>query len=265
MGVRITSRSRPRYDYPWPYHTGEKTQAEMLSVRDSGTSGHINFMGPFSLAAVMEMLYRVKTYQVEATLNIKYPEGTSPPTADGTMSAALISHQPFGGTPLLSDEISIFSYNRDDLAAIHEPIVFDSRTGYVFFTPVRGTTPAYPVDQFEPPISVIKDENGEYWLDGNFECDCYETLTPPDTFTGDITAFSDGGGGEAEVFIDVQIILQSGTFTVRASALGSGSETIVGTPTLSFTATEWFPYATTTGDPAWDTTTGEAINGGPGA
>jgi hypothetical protein len=30
-------------------------------------------------------------------------------------------------------------------------------------------------------------------------------------------------------------------------------------------ATEWWPYATTTGQPAWDAETGAPINGGPGA
>jgi hypothetical protein len=32
-----------------------------------------------------------------------------------------------------------------------------------------------------------------------------------------------------------------------------------------FEATEWWPYATTAGLPAWDTTTGLPLNGGPGA
>jgi hypothetical protein len=33
----------------------------------------------------------------------------------------------------------------------------------------------------------------------------------------------------------------------------------------SVTAVEWFPYATSTGQPAWDTSTGAPINGGPAA
>jgi hypothetical protein len=32
-----------------------------------------------------------------------------------------------------------------------------------------------------------------------------------------------------------------------------------------FEPSEWWPYATTTGDPAWDEESGEPINGGPGA
>jgi hypothetical protein len=36
-------------------------------------------------------------------------------------------------------------------------------------------------------------------------------------------------------------------------------------PSPVITATKWWPYATTTGDPAWDEENGEPINGGPGA
>jgi len=47
-------------------------------------------------------------------------------------------------------------------------------------------------------------------------------------------------------------------------AAGAVPETVTGTDFI-LKATEWWPYATTTGDPAWDTATGLPINGGPGA
>ena len=63
--------------------------------------------------------------------------------------------------------------------------------------------------------------------------------------------------------------LASGSMTFPARHLTSGTagyaEISFGTPTLVLTATEWWPYATTAAAAAWNTATGAAANGGPGA
>ena len=70
------------------------------------------------------------------------------------------------------------------------------------------------------------------------------------------------GNGTYEEF-NADLVLYSGTYSITALSLSAGEPMRNGAMTI--TATEWFPYKTTTGDDAWNTTTGAAANGGPAA
>lgn len=71
-------------------------------------------------------------------------------------------------------------------------------------------------------------------------------------------------GGYALIGATLRIVLGGGdTLILPLYADTSGGYTYSGSITV--TATKWWPYKTTAGDPAWDSTTGLPINGGPGA
>lgn len=92
---------------------------------------------------------------------------------------------------------------------------------------------------------IYKDENGEYWIRATVDND-------------DVRINRNVRESVDDIEFDCSLVLNCGTFPVKFYSSGV-------TPNLTITATAWWPYATKSGDPAWDTATGDPINGGPGA
>lgn len=96
------------------------------------------------------------------------------------------------------------------------------------------------------------DDDGQYYIfdiDGDFYLRGRIAISGPDGAVGNWNV--DWGIGAATITVK----LECGDFPV--SCIGDFS--------ADFEVTGWFPYKTTDGLPAWNTSTGEAINGGPGA
>ena len=207
MGHRITWRSRPRSDYPWPLKT-----VEIASV---GTPDPDYLIGPFPMDAVLELLYRVKKFRVDDEYDILYEPHTltEKDIFEGTRNGPI-------SPPLYGEHITSFS-----------------RIQWI----EPGTS--YPGDV---NADIFKTADG-YYLRGRFRFDTSNSWVA--------NWAVDYINTDAQT---VDFVLSSGTYTVT---MFGGS--ISGTPTI--TATEWWPYKTTAGLPAWDTATGAPINGGPGA
>jgi len=227
MPTRITSRSRPvTREYPWPLRTRETNVAELVSA---GTYG-IGLIGPLPIEAVMELVYRVRelTFEGEVTFDEGDPATISPP-APARMEA---------------DEIEVWRatrYTGNQLPVTSPP--WDE------FNLAIDTANAEAMGQ--GGYEVFADENNRYWLsgklgegDGSGVAITTWPLAPPDSE------------------IEIDLVLSSGTYPI----IGYVTSTVPPlTAYMTITATEWHPYATKSGAPAWDVATGQPINGGPGA
>jgi hypothetical protein len=81
------------------------------------------------------------------------------------------------------------------------------------------------------------------------------------------TSFFDTLGGGASLAGSAEFELELSNSVVLSCPLYTGvfSEDYTCSGSIRAVATKWWPYKTTAGDPAWNTTTGAAANGGPGA
>ena len=254
MSHRITWKSRPRSCYPWLYQTGDKTLAD-LGI--GAENPYDLLIGPLTMQAVVELLYRV--IQFDFDLSVTADVSGTPVTQTGT---GQIRMNYSSGDPT---ELEVFTRHRtftDDeypgfpgeTSAGYEFATIDLSNGYGWMLPVSmyWSSP----DQSVPPI--FKDENGMFWLQGAFDF-----LTDP----GDPVQFYGGNGimtSGGYLLQDADLVLASGTFPIKCGFEAFGSADVT-SASLTITASEWFPYKTTVGDPAWDTATGAPINGGPGA
>jgi hypothetical protein len=258
MSLRITSRRRPRLNrYPWPYATLQTTESALLF---GAPFDYEYLIGPLPAPAVMELIYRVTqiSWALEVTSDI---DGT-PETLSGSGTIGL---ETSFGNATLPTEAETFGFNRsapfgDDLEALadfYRAYPFTNSTGeagglnlLAYITPFANRT--HP---------IYEDENGLFWLHGDFNMITAEGGDPA-TFFGGGNFISGGGPGDIRA-INASLILATGTYSIRAFVYGGDDVPTSGTFTL--TATAWHAYATLAGLPAWDTATGLPLNGGPGA
>lgn len=218
-------------------------------------------IGPLTLAAVVELVYRVKSVSYSGSITV-WPSYAGSEGSDETFATggtATLEDQP---GPAASNELDQFiaaQYQFDDV----DPgsISFggtDGDGGSLFIQAITGARSAWMGDK----VDIWKDENGEFWLIGEIVWSFSQT--DPGIFSASIGT-RDTGGTVLEV--DISLVLKCGTFPIKGVALtyDNYDANAITAASLTVTATEWFPYKTTAGAAAWNTSTGAAANGGPGA
>jgi len=215
-------------------------------------SGGRSFIGPLTMAAVIELIYRVKSINFLAHMT-RQDEAPGDPSAtidvafdydfDATVGAGIGELEIFEAAAYSPGGGSVYSH----------PIFYESGE----FDPGAGITPM--ATEVVPPDSLTLAEifvtpAGDYYLAGVFGVGGGD---------GDYIAIGNSSRGGLFELIDASIVLSSGTFPVAVIAESAGGQPT--SSSLTLTATEWFPFATTAGAAAWDTTTGAPANGGPGA
>jgi hypothetical protein len=166
------------------------------------------------------------------------------PPADVSAPGNGMSHSAGHGLPGASDPSppsSYGAYNKRELPpSLGSEITY--RVGQVIFsfTPtiafVGGDSP------FSPGVTL------------------YPSINFLDTFSNHTSNY-----GSASSAGNAEVVLASGTLLVPIylEPLAGYTATLITPPRLE--VTEWWPYATTAGDDAWDTATGDPDNGGPAA
>lgn len=224
------------------------TEAQFTAM--SGIGG-VNFIGPLSLHAAVELLYRVSKLRLQGY----FVDSVDPTTIDFDVELALdgISNERerfadcsygFGGVETYAQPFIVSTvfdpYTEDamvELVTTNDYGVIDDFTGY----DVIHVTDAVGPNKYHlngvinwragPPILIVLNR----------------ASIPLDS--------SD------EVF-DASLVLASGTFPIPLIADWDGAHAPASS-SMTITATEWFPFECKDGDPAWDTTTGLPINDGP--
>jgi hypothetical protein len=218
----------------------------------------------------MEILYGVKKFSVNAAISGSSIIAGKPAIKSGTMVATLISR--LDGSPrVATTEALAFENQREIGHCYFEPADADVLHGEVEFYPILPgyevtTWPGFntPAPFTSPALYIIKDENGEYWMDGIATMALYVSLAGPSNLAGYIDSNSSDTTTPAYVsYTTASLVLACGTYTFRIRA-----ETVMDTiisASLTITATEWFEYRTTAGVAAFSSSTGLPTNGGPGA
>lgn len=269
MSFRIFRRQRERLCYPWNYYTGDKTLAELDTLYADAGRDYYQFLGPFTLPQVMRLLYSNSQFGVSAAIEATYTTPDPDETISGSISVVITSKL-FPGTEVECDELTNFE---QVYSLINKP-VFDDRdelatpTFNAALSPVgNGYLPNYNgFTQFDPLLDIVKDENGKYWLDGLFFVDLYDggdligwidTRKPPtlETWEKAVTVRLSLGPGRQN---DIDLYC---TATLDPSYV----DYVIDTATCSISDYRWYPYQTTAGTDAINTTTGGIANGGPGA
>jgi hypothetical protein len=264
MSQRITWRSRSsRSKYPWPYLTIRKDLADLQTGLEFPTGFLI---GPLPLHAVVELLYRV--VQLDWTLEIEAAVDSAPTIVTKTGSGLMRLEKPEWGLPT---ELEVFKTHRTDENGNTEASFWFENVSHEWWksrlAPIR-IGPGFPgwIGTFDH-VPIFEDENGKFWLQGWFDFRTDGTDDPPVPFVSgcsDPRLHSIVASDTLE--FDADLVLASSPTPIPIKAWAAG---LAGYPTISasltITATEWFPYQTSAGDPAWNTATGAPANGGPGA
>ena len=260
MGYRITWRSRPRSEYPWPLRVRETTVADLLAGEDGITHSAI---GPLTMDAVSELVYRVEEMAFGAYLtasrtpdpDITYARtGTMKlaPQADASASDEL---DQFRASSYKFDGVRPFSVN---LEALNDGIGSEAGGCSLYAIGVDSDNPWY-----SEKVDVWKDENGDFWLVGFISWTFYDTDTATLVRIG--TERESRLSPSEHTSVTIDLVLSSGTYPIKGVAVDSttppNSSPI--TASLTLTASKWFPFKTNAGADAWDTATGLPINGGP--
>jgi len=258
MGTRITSRRWPRLNrYPWPYPTEDTTLSalEAPSDPDQYIGPYESLIGPMSKEAVMELLYRV--LRLDFDLYVTYQISDDPPTnatdtATGTITADTGNFDEYDEI-IPPTEAEVFARNRQGGTNPPDAYPFlDRDTELGDLSPMGGSVIRTK--------AIYEDENGDFWIKGTFLFTASTGTTVPPSIANS-RASIDAYPYDFPA-LDVPLSLASGVFNIKAHV--AVQEPFV-SASLTITATEWHPYATKSGDPAWDILTGLPINGGPGA
>ena len=216
----IASRNRPRIGgkYPWPLRTVATTESEIYNGQMMP-----NRIGPLPLAAMMELVWRVKAFSWAGS--VTYDFGGSPATDTG--SGAIETE--FG-------EVEFFRRCRVD--PFLTPFPPGQRPTSPEFEPDGGFQAL--ADNVSTPdhlgeIDIAEDENGMFWIRGFF--DFFVDLT---TSSGNATVGTNDTGGTAFLF-DATLVLSAGSFPIRAIALSFDTSDITAAA-LTITATKWHSY-----------------------
>lgn len=257
MSHRITWRSRPRSGYPWPLRTSRITNLER-----QGSGVAPNLIGPLSMQAVVELLYRVKEVDVSGGVLMELYSDPFNLTVSGTLTSNLDM-----------DELTKFTSNS------HTP--GSGRPDGDFFDALLATGGWTLPQQVKPLVSaelrpdlpeseIYIDDDGNYWLHGIFSLEVGDdpAILAFEVTSGDAVTYPSGAPLPPEwvaTACEVPLVLKCGTFNLKASiAHVPPNEAFISTD-LTLTASKWHPFKTKAGSDAWETDTGAPANGGPGA
>ena len=209
------------------------TAADFLANSTAETLG----VGPFTHAQLIELLLRVK--KIHMVGSIVHSGGTR------TVDEILIRKREPGADPEeATSESHVFQalFGQGGLAEWD----YDAGVG-------TDSVSVYIASIFQYPETLGKDENGKFW--------CLNASVGGRLWSDGAGISSyDATGNE----ITANLLLASGTVPLTVGVEAPDGESVT-SATCSFTVTEWYPYATSTGAAAWDTATGLAANGGPAA
>jgi hypothetical protein len=244
MSNRITWRSRPRSEYPWPLRTRRITTTDLYN-------GNLTpyLIGPLDMAAVLELLYRVDEFDCYGGLTMDLGSGPGTLTISATLDVS-------GGTSeILQFKDHQHGFDGDLVQGILWRDASDSTQN------IRPLTDYELRDWETDSVEVYHDiDIDQYWLHGRYEFTFAPDAGPVFSITNDPTA----DPGFDENLAEFSLVLASGTYTLKGIVYTAGSETYVSN-TLTITANLWHPFATTAAVPAWTDSTGAPANGGPGA
>jgi len=244
MSNRITWRSRPRSEYPWPLRTRRITTTSLYN-------GNLTpyLIGPLDPAGVVELLYRVEEFDYDGGLTMDLGSGPGTLSISGTLEVS-------GETSEIGQfKVHQYGFDGDQVEGIEWLDAADSTQT------IRPLTDFVLRDWETESAEVYHDTDlDEYWLHGRYGFTFAPETGPIFAITNDPTA----DPGFDENVVEFSLVLASGTYTLKGIVYTTGSETYVSN-TLTITANLWHAFATTAGDPAWNTATGAAANGGPGA
>lgn len=230
MSDRVTIQGdRPRL----PGLHGIWLPSTVASMADNG------YIGPFTRKQFAELCYRVKAIRIQAS--VSWDDGIGGSGTD-TMDVTLVRRDDaFNG---IANERRLIS----DIIGAEFPFVFGDGVGG-FGTFLTAAGPAY------------KDENNDYWISslGN---DALAVTQNDVTLTANGTTPTPAAN---ESVFASNVLTFSDASTAPLVLLVASANGDITSASASVTITEWFPYKTTTGLPAWATATGLPINGGPGA
>ena len=238
MGDRITWRSRPRPDSALYDGAEETTVAAQTALHN---------IGPFTAAQLTELFWRVRKIQIEAT--ISWTTDDDPPeTGTDSFSVTLRRCEDNFGQDEITEESVLFVTNLNGAGVlfISDPEITDFGGSLQFL----GT--------------IVKDENGEFWLPRGDDAAIIYAWGEVGSVSTFETEIAEGELAVSDVVLTLSDDVEIPVYIVaRASAIfGPRSVT---SASCTIAVTEWFPYKTTTGAAAWNTTTGAASNGGPAA
>jgi hypothetical protein len=255
MGERVTWRSHPRSDYPWPYPTIKTTVANLLV---GFPFDYEYLIGPLDVAGVVELIYRVNQISWSLSVTTEFDGDTTVLTGSGVMEQRNLSG-------ILPTEKEVFEYNRAIEFQDEIQTIPDFYRAFNFFsTDTEIISSIELLDYVEPfprrTHPIYEDENGNFWLHGAFNCliaddENFNKIAGATNFLSQAALYT--------LEIHATLVLHSGTYLLKAVA--GGGDSTPSSATYTLTATRWHAYATTTGADAWNTTTGSPANGGPGA
>lgn len=244
MAQRVTHRSRSRIS-DWFGRAG--TPVSPADAYENG-SADWHAIGPFTRHQLFELLFRVK--EIGFSASIGWEDSATPTHNTGTYTidaaAPRIDYILGGFSELLVNESRMFEYAFS--TSLFRSVV--TTTGSFQLSLVSPIA-----DTFDIPIAI--DTDGNYWLtQALFSAD------PPEL--AGFQTLNNTKLDPSEPSFTADLTLSNSTVTMTLRGLTPYSYTSI-TPSGSMAATEWHPYATKAGTAAWSTTTGLAVNGGPGA
>lgn len=257
MGKRITWRSRPRADIPF---SG--------SIDDVTSDDKTNWVGPMSLAQLVELFWRVKTLKFTGTIYIDFTYLTDPEDVSSRVAGSQyysldvpLTRRSFIGIPPTS------YFESDETDIFRENLHWGGLAQWAYSS--SGETEIMLSET--PPI--LRDNSGDYWLKPFFRISAdsgvYD-LPFAGISHGTDTQYDEGTLSDYEM---IPAVLSLGgadvNFPILWYAYEYGSyngldDVVITSATAAIEVTEWFPYATKAGLDAWDTATGAPANGGPG-
>lgn len=231
MATRVSTRLRTRTDDIW----------SGLSPVDGPAAqfAEDGFVGPFTPAQFAELFWRVK--EIIVSWEITYDPGDGAVTASGT---SYLRRQNLIFTDV-ADETELIAANppHNEYYNIFQFRWFEQDSLFDF-----GGTCDVTIEK----DVWGRDENGKFWLQFDIIAGDYSGSV--------ITSVDEDLGVPAPSTLN----LTTGSVNIPTRAIAPAPGTI-SAATVTVEITEWFPYKTTAGAPAWNTSTGEPVNGGPGA
>ena len=250
MGLRITSRSRPRFDIP--FGAG--------GITDVTSTDKSNWVGPMTLPQYVELLWRVRKITVTGSVFFTWVEDGDTLSGSHSLDVTLTRQAVSGSFPSFTyedaDEIDVF---RDLMTP----------TGFV-----RWVNTYDPSDflghAVDDTFTILRDSSGQYWLKpwlGAAPDSSNESSVPAGVLREGTSSQADIGLSTVDYrMVSATIRLAGGDVSFPLLwGVGPFCDDVAITSATAYIApTEWFPYADVAGSDAWNTATGEPANGGPG-
>lgn len=209
-------------------------------------------IGPMTREQLIQLIWRVR--EIEISGSISFTNFTTDPDAED---------------PTAAGDSETLSIDRTCIRIISGEVAFSPVARKNFLEENMGKAGSVTLEEsgsgasfilFVDKSKIYKDEVGKFWLEGGFNAktpspdlratvrEALETdaLEPDINFTGSITLLG------TPVDFPMETFFTSGVYSVE-----SASATIA--------PSAFYPYATTAGAAAWNTSTGAPANGGPGS